>query len=103
MQLLGRHSAQVGVAIRRRLPTGEVVSAATNDALRIGGAFDVSARLAGAIVSYAVVAVHPAARLGAARRWSCCSACPLMVLLLGPLLRPLQAPADGAARRRRAS
>ena len=27
MQLLGRHSALVGVAIRRKLPTGEVVSA----------------------------------------------------------------------------
>ena len=56
MQLLGRHSAEVGVAIRGRLPTGEVVSAATNDALMIGGAFDVSARLAGALVSYLIVA-----------------------------------------------
>ena len=57
MQLLGRHSAQVGVAVRRRLPTGEVVAAATNDALHIGSAFDITARLAGAVISYVVVAV----------------------------------------------
>ena len=40
-----------------RLPTGEVVAVATNDVVRIGGAFDVAARLVGAIVSYIVVAV----------------------------------------------
>jgi ABC-type multidrug transport system fused ATPase/permease subunit len=89
MQLLGRHSADVGVAIRRKLPTGEVVSAATNDALMIGGAFDVSARLSGAIASYLIVAVlllttnmliGTVVLVGV----------PLMVVLLGPLMRPLQ-------------
>ena len=89
MQLLGRHSALVGVAIRRRLPTGEVVSAATNDALNIGGAYDVTARLAGAIVSYVVVAVillNASVSLGLVVLLGV----PAMVLLLGPLLRPLQ-------------
>jgi ABC-type multidrug transport system fused ATPase/permease subunit len=89
MQLLGRHSALVGVAIRRRLPTGEVVSAATNDALHIGSAFDVTARFAGAIVSYAVVAVillSTSVTLGLVVLLGV----PAMVLLLGPLLRPLQ-------------
>ena len=89
MQLLGRHSALVGVAIRRRLPTGEVVSAATNDALHIGSAFDVSARFAGAVVSYGVVAVlllHTSAVLGLVVLLGV----PAMVLLLGHLLRPLQ-------------
>lgn len=90
MQLLGRHSAEVGVAIRAKLPTGEVVSAATNDALMIGGAFDVSARLAGAIVSYLIVAglllttntlIGMVVLVGV----------PVMVVLLGPLMRPLQA------------
>jgi ABC-type multidrug transport system fused ATPase/permease subunit len=90
MQLLGRHSAEVGVAIRRKLPTGEVVSAATNDALMIGGSFDVSARLSGAIVSYLIVAalllttnllIGTVVLVGV----------PLMVVLLGPLMRPLQA------------
>jgi ABC-type multidrug transport system fused ATPase/permease subunit len=89
MQLLGRHSALVGVAIRRRLPTGEVVSAATNDALHIGSAFDVTARFSGAIVSYGVVAallLHTSAVLGLVVLLGV----PAMVLLLGPLLRPLQ-------------
>ena len=89
MQLLGRHSSQVGVAIRRRLPTGEIVAAATNDALRLGGAFDVTARLSGAIVSYAVVAVlllRTSVLLGLV----VLIGVPTMVLLLGPLLRPLQ-------------
>ena len=89
MQLLGRHSALVGVAIRRKLPTGEVVAAATNDALHIGGAFDVSARFAGAIVSYGLVAVillNTSVLLGSVVLLGV----PAMVLLLGPLLRPLQ-------------
>jgi ABC-type multidrug transport system fused ATPase/permease subunit len=89
MQLLGRHSALVGVSIRRRLPTGEVVAAATNDALRIGGAFDITARLAGAVVAYAVVAVlllRTSVLLGAVVLLGV----PAMALLLGPLLRPLQ-------------
>jgi ABC-type multidrug transport system fused ATPase/permease subunit len=90
MQLLGRHSARVGVAIRRRLPTGEVVSAATNDALMIGGAFDITARLSGALVSYLIVALlllHTNALIGVV----VLVGVPAMVLLLGPLMRPLQA------------
>jgi ABC-type multidrug transport system fused ATPase/permease subunit len=89
MQLLGRHSALVGVAIRRKLPTGEVVSAATNDALHIGGTFDVSARFSGAIVSYggvAVILLNTSVVLGTVVLLGV----PAMVLLLGPLLRPLQ-------------
>jgi ABC-type multidrug transport system fused ATPase/permease subunit len=90
MQLLGRHSAEVGVAIRRKLPTGEVVSAATNDALMIGGAFDVSARLSGAIVSYLIVGVlllTTNVLIGTV----VLVGVPVMVVLLGPLMRPLQA------------
>jgi ABC-type multidrug transport system fused ATPase/permease subunit len=89
MQLLGRHSAEVGVAIRRKLPTGEVVSAATNDALMIGGAFDVSARLSGAVVSYLVVAIlllTTNVLIGTV----VLVGVPVMVVLLGPLMRPLQ-------------
>ncbi|MGH8969483.1 MAG: ABC transporter transmembrane domain-containing protein [Actinomycetes bacterium] len=89
MQLLARHAAEVGVAIRRRLPTGEVVSAATNDALHIGSAFDVTARLAGAVVSYAVVA---ALLLGTSTVLGLVVlvGVPVTVLSLGPVLRPLQ-------------
>jgi ABC-type multidrug transport system fused ATPase/permease subunit len=90
MQLLGRHSALVGVAIRRKLPTGEVVSAATNDALMIGGAFDISARLSGAVVSYLIVAVlllRTSVLIGVV----VLVGVPLMVVLLGPVMRPLHA------------
>jgi len=89
MQLLGRHSAQVGVAIRRKLPTGEVVAAATNDALHIGSAFDITARLAGAVISYVVVAVillDTSVFLGAVVLLGV----PAMVLVMGPVVRPLQ-------------
>lgn len=89
MYLLGRHSSTVGVAIRRKLPTGEVVAAATNDALRFGGAFDITARLAGAIVSYAVVAailLHTSVLLGLV----VLVGVPVMMVLVGPVMRPLQ-------------
>ena len=82
MQLLGRHSSQVGVAIRRRLPTGEIVAAATNDALRLGGAFDVTARLVGGrrvvrrrrgAAAAHLRAARPGRARSAYRRWCCCS------------------------------
>ena len=50
------HVARSGPAVRGRLSTGEVVATVTNDAIRAGGAFDITARLAGAVVSYVVVA-----------------------------------------------
>ena len=76
MQLLGRHSAQVGVAIRRRLPTGEVVSAATNDALHIGSAFDVIGPLRrGDRVLRRRGGASCCARPPSSDWWSC-SACP---------------------------
>ncbi len=89
MQLLGRHGAHAGVAVRRRLPTGEVVAAATNDAIEIGGAFDVTARLSGAVVSYVVVAalmLETSTMLGLL----VLIGVPLTVLVVGPLMRPLQ-------------
>jgi ABC-type multidrug transport system fused ATPase/permease subunit len=88
MQLLGRHSARVGVAVRRKLPTGEVVSAATNDALYVGGVFDVSARFAGSVVSSVVVAalvLRTSTLLGVV----VLVGVPLMVLTMGPVMRPL--------------
>jgi ABC-type multidrug transport system fused ATPase/permease subunit len=57
IQVVAHHAARTGPAVRNRLSTGEVVATVSNDALRAGGAFDITARLAGAIASYAVVAV----------------------------------------------
>jgi ABC-type multidrug transport system fused ATPase/permease subunit len=57
IQVVAHHAARTGPAVRNKLSTGEVVATVSNDALRAGGAFDITARLAGAIASYAVVAV----------------------------------------------
>lgn len=78
-----------GPALTRRVPTGQVAAVFTNDVWRIGNAFDVTARFAGAVVSYVVVGVillRASVSMG------------LLVLVVGPLLlgslalivRPLQ-------------
>ena len=56
-QVVAHHAARVGPPLRARLTTGEVVATVSNDAMRAGGAFDITARLGGAIASYVVVAV----------------------------------------------
>jgi ABC-type multidrug transport system fused ATPase/permease subunit len=55
-QLIGHHTASTGDALPRAVPTGEVVSTVANDAMRLGGAYDVTARFAGSIASYVVIA-----------------------------------------------
>jgi hypothetical protein len=57
IQLVAHHVALTGPAVRARLTTGEVVATVSNDALRAGGAFDITATLAGAVASYFVVAI----------------------------------------------
>lgn len=56
-QLVGRTSARSGHAITAELPTGEVVSAVANDALRVGEVFAVLPRFIGSLTAYAAVAV----------------------------------------------
>jgi len=56
VQVVSHHAARLGPAVRAKLTTGEVVATVSNDAMRAGGAFDITARLAGAIASYFVVA-----------------------------------------------
>ena len=56
VQVVSHHAARSGPAVRAKLTTGEVVATVSNDAMRAGGAFDITARLAGAIASYFVVA-----------------------------------------------
>ena len=56
-QVVSHHAARSGPAVRGRHSTGEVVATISNDAMRAGGAFDITARLSGAVVAYAVVAV----------------------------------------------
>ncbi len=56
-QLVGRTVARSGHTITKELPTGEVVSAVANDALRIGEIYHVVARTIGSIVAYGIAAV----------------------------------------------
>jgi ABC-type multidrug transport system fused ATPase/permease subunit len=88
-QVVAHHAARTGPAIKDRHSTGEVVATVTNDAMRAGGAFDITARLAGAIVSYFVVAIillSASVPLGLV----VLIGVPILVLLMGFVIRPLQ-------------
>ena len=90
VQVVGHHAARSGPAVRSELSTGEVVATVSNDALRAGGAFDITARLAGAIVAYMVVAVillSASTVLGLVVLLGV----PALALTLGLVIRPLQA------------
>jgi ABC-type multidrug transport system fused ATPase/permease subunit len=56
-QLVGDKATRAGQAITRRLPTGEVVTAVANDALRVGDMFSMAGRFVGAVLAYVAVAV----------------------------------------------
>ena len=90
IQLVAHHAALTGPAIRSQLTTGEVVATVSNDALRAGGAFDITARLAGAIASYFVVAavlLSASTLLGLVVLLGV----PVLVATLSLVIRPLQA------------
>ncbi|MEK8225591.1 ABC transporter transmembrane domain-containing protein [Oerskovia sp. M15] len=55
-QLVGDTVARSGHTITDELPTGEVVSAVASDALRVGEVYAITARFAGSLMAYAVVA-----------------------------------------------
>ena len=89
-QVVAHHAARTGHAIKKEHSTGEVVATVSNDAMRAGGAFDITARLSGAIVSYIVVAVillSASVPLGLVVLLGV----PVLVLLMGTVIKPLQA------------
>jgi len=90
LQVVAHHAARCGPAIRAEVTTGEVVATVSNDAMRAGGAFDITARLAGAVVSYFVVAailLSSSFVLGLV----VLVGVPVLVLSLSFVIRPLQA------------
>lgn len=90
VQLVARQATHLGATLSKRVATGEVVAIGTNDLSHIGNAMEVLARSAGALVSFVVVAVillQTSVSLGLVVLFGV----PLMLLLLAPLLRPLQA------------
>lgn len=89
VQLVTRQSVRLGASLPRKVSTGEVAAIGTSDLSHIGQVMDVSARFSGAIVSFVVVAVvllQTSVTLGLV----VLIGVPLVVLLLGPLLSPLQ-------------
>ena len=89
VQLVGRQAVHLGGTLPRKVSTGEVVAIGTSDLSHLGQVMDVSARFAGAIVSFLLVAVillTTSVPLG------------LLVLLGVPALMLLIGPAAAAAR-----
>lgn len=87
-QVVGHHVTRVGAAMPQRLPTGEVISTVASDSVRLGDVYDVVARFAGAIVSYAVVAallLRTSATLGLLVLLGV----PAVAAVLGLVVRPL--------------
>ena len=89
VQLVARHATLLGATLPRKVATGEVVAIGTNDQAHIGNVMDVTARAAGAIVSFVVVAMillQTSVTLGLV----VLVGVPLLLVAVGPLLKPLQ-------------
>ncbi|MFV2145236.1 ABC transporter ATP-binding protein [Isoptericola sp. G70] len=88
--LVGEKATRAGQAITQRLPTGEVVAAVANDALRVGDMFAMAGRFTGGVVTYAVVAAYMLSQdltLGLVLALGV----PVVAAVLALLVRPLQA------------
>ncbi|GAB3780579.1 ABC transporter ATP-binding protein [Nocardioides ungokensis] len=89
VQLVGRQTVHLGGTLPRKVSTGEVVAIGTSDLSHLGQVMDVSARFSGAIVSFLLVSVillRTSVTLGLV----VLVGVPLLMLLVGPLLSPLQ-------------
>jgi ABC-type multidrug transport system fused ATPase/permease subunit len=87
-QLLVRQAVRLGGSLPRRVPTGEVAAVGSHDAERIGSAMHIVARLAGALVSFGIVAVL-LLRASTTLGLLVVAGVPLLSAGIGPLLRPL--------------
>src|SRR3954452_18926510 len=88
VQLVARQAVNLGGTLPRKVSTGEVVAIGTNDLSSLGQVMDVTARFAGAIVSFLLVAailLSTSVQLGLLVLLGV----PFLMLLIGPLLRPL--------------
>lgn len=89
VQLVTRQAVHLGATLPRRVATGEVVAIGNSDLAHIGNAMDVTARASGAAVSFVVVALlllNTSVTLGLV----VLVGVPVLLLALGPLLKPLQ-------------
>ena len=89
VQLVTRRATGLGATLSKRVATGEVVAIGTNDLAHIGNAMDITARAAGAVVGFVVVAVlllRTSATLGLV----VLIGVPLLMFGIAPMLKPLQ-------------
>ena len=89
VQLVARQATHLGGALPRKVSTGEVVAIGTTDLSNLGQVMDVTARFSGAVVSFILVAVillQKSVTLGLL----VLIGVPVLMLIIGPLLRPLQ-------------
>ena len=87
-QWVSRQTLRLGADLRKGTSTGEVVSVGTTDTLGIARALDVTARAAGSVVAFVLVAVlllRASPSLGAV----VLVGVPLFSLVIGPALKPL--------------
>lgn len=77
VQLVTRHAVHLGGTLPRKVSTGEVVAIGSGDISHLGQVMDVSARFAGAIVSFLLVSVILLqTRPPSPWAWWCWSGCP---------------------------
>ena len=87
-QLVLRHAATLGGSLSARVPAGEAANVSATDAVAVSRTLDVTARATGALVSFVVVAgllLHTSLLLGLV----VLIGVPLLVLGVGPLIKPL--------------
>jgi ABC-type multidrug transport system fused ATPase/permease subunit len=89
VQLVSRHAVRLGATLPRRVAVGEVVSIGSSDLAHVGNSIEVMGRAAGAVISFIVVAailLNASVTLGLV----VLIGVPVLLLALGPLLKPLQ-------------
>lgn len=90
VQVIGHHISKTGTAVTDEIPSGDVVNTVASDAMRIGGAYDVLARFAGAIAAWVVVSfilLSSSVELGLI----VLIGVPVLASMTTPLMRPLHA------------
>ncbi len=89
VQVVSRHTVRLGATLPRRVSTGEVISIGSSDLAHVGNAIEVMGRAGGALASFIVVALillHTSVTLGLV----VLVGMPALLLVLAPMLRPLQ-------------
>jgi ABC-type multidrug transport system fused ATPase/permease subunit len=89
VQLVARQTTHLGATLPKKVATGEVVAIGTNDLSHLGNAMEITARAAGAVVSFLVVAVI-LLRTSTTLGLMVLVGVPVLLVAVGPLLKPLQ-------------